>query len=101
MCSFVYVSVCMLKCFIELTCCLVQEIGQKAAHDSLVTDDQHVLLPLQFHDHRLQPLHQVFIGLSQKRHKKKKESDGSSAEYCTTRNYEQIEKKSNKTEKEL
>lgn len=70
MCSFVYVSVCMLKCFIELTCCFVQEIGQKAAHDSLVTDDQHVLLPLQFHDHRLQPLHQVFIGLSQKRHKK-------------------------------
>lgn len=57
-----------------LTSCFVQEVGQKAAHDRLVTDDQHVLLPLQFHDHRLQPLHQVLIGLSQKTHTQKRES---------------------------
>lgn len=52
-----------------LTCSLVQEIGQQAAHDGLVTDDQHVLLPLQLHDDRLQPLHQVLIGL---RHKERR-----------------------------
>lgn len=47
-----------------LTSCLVQEISQKAAHDGLVTDDQHILLTLQLHDHRLQSLHQVLVGLS-------------------------------------
>lgn len=46
-----------------LTSCLVKEVGQEATHHSLVANDQHVLLPLQFHDDRLQPLHQVFIGL--------------------------------------
>lgn len=46
-----------------LTSCLVKEVGQEAAHDSLVANDQHILLPLQFHDDGLQPLHQVFIGL--------------------------------------
>lgn len=51
------------------TCRLVQEIGEQAAHDSLVADDQHVLLTLQFHDDRLQPLHEVLVGLSQKRGK--------------------------------
>lgn len=49
-----------------LTSCLVQEIGQKAAHDRLVTYDQHVLLTLQLHDHWLQSLHQVLVGLSSK-----------------------------------
>lgn len=48
----------------RLTSCLVQEIGQKTAHHRLVTDDQHVLLTLQLHDHRLQPLHQVLVRLS-------------------------------------
>lgn len=48
------------------TCRLVQEIGEQAAHDSLVADDQHVLLTLQFHDYRLQPLHEVLVGLGQK-----------------------------------
>lgn len=46
-----------------LTCTLVQEVGQEAAHDGLVADDQNVLLPLQLHDDRFQPLHQVLIGL--------------------------------------
>ena len=46
-----------------LTCRLVQKVGEQAAHDGLVTDDQNVLLPLQLHDGRLQTLHQVFIGL--------------------------------------
>lgn len=45
------------------TCCLVQEVGQETAHDGLVADDQDVLLPLQLHQHGLQPLHQVFVGL--------------------------------------
>lgn len=49
-----------------LTCCLVKEVGQEATHHSLVANDQHVLLPLQLHDDRLQPLHQVFIGLQGK-----------------------------------
>ena len=46
-----------------LTSCLVKEVGQEAAHDSLVANDQHILLPLQFHDDGLQPLHQVLVGL--------------------------------------
>lgn len=45
------------------TCTLVQEVGQEAAQDGLVADDQHVLLALQLHDHRLQALHQVLVGL--------------------------------------
>lgn len=49
------------------TCRLVQEISEQAAHDSLVADDQHVLLTLQFHDYWLQPLHKVLVGLGQKR----------------------------------
>lgn len=52
----------------RLTCWFVQEISQQAAHDGLVTDDQHILLPLQFHDDRLQALHQVLVGLSQINH---------------------------------
>lgn len=48
---------------VALTCALVQEVGQEAAHDGLVADDQDVLLPLQLHDDWLQPLHQVFIRL--------------------------------------
>lgn len=46
-----------------LTCAFVQEISQQAAHDGLVADDQHVLLPLQLHDDGFQPLHQVLVGL--------------------------------------
>ena len=36
-------------CF-SSTCSLVQKVCQQAAHDGLVTDDQHILLPLQLHD---------------------------------------------------
>lgn len=43
------------------TCTLIQEVGQEAAHDSLVGDDEDVALTLQLHDDRLQPLHQVLI----------------------------------------
>lgn len=45
------------------TCTLIQEVGQKATQDGLVADDQHILLPLQLHDHRLQALDQVLVGL--------------------------------------
>ena len=38
---------------------LVQEVGQDAAEDGLVTHQQHVPLSLQLHHHRLQPRHQV------------------------------------------
>ncbi|KAL0608890.1 hypothetical protein AAY473_021174 [Plecturocebus cupreus] len=41
------------------TCTLIQEVGQKAAHDSLVGDDEDIALTFQLHDDRLQPLHQV------------------------------------------
>lgn len=45
------------------TCTLIQEVGQQAAHDGLVADDQDVCLPLQVHDDRLHPLDQVLVGL--------------------------------------
>lgn len=45
------------------TCALIQEVGQKAAHDSLVGDDEDIALALQLHDDRLQPLHQILVGL--------------------------------------
>ncbi|KAG9332627.1 hypothetical protein JZ751_014725 [Albula glossodonta] len=35
------------------------EVSQQTAHDSLVADDQHVLLALKFHDDWFQPLDQV------------------------------------------
>ncbi|KAA8579965.1 hypothetical protein FQN60_005500, partial [Etheostoma spectabile] len=41
----------------------LQEVGQQAAHDSLVADDQDVLLPLQVHDDWLHPLDQVLVRL--------------------------------------
>lgn len=41
----------------------IQEVGQQAAHDRLVADDQHVLLSLHLHDDGLHPLHQVLVGL--------------------------------------
>lgn len=47
----------------SLTCTLVQEIGKQAAHDGLMTDDQHVALSLQLHDNWLQPLNQILVGL--------------------------------------
>lgn len=47
----------------HVTCAFVQEIGEQAAHDSLMTDDQNIALSLQLHDHWLQPLNQVLIGL--------------------------------------
>lgn len=47
------------------TCTFVQEVGKEAAHDSLVANHQHVLLPFQLHDDRLQALHQIFIGLKE------------------------------------
>lgn len=45
------------------TCTFIQEVSEQAAHDGLVADHQHVLLPLQLHDDGLHPLHQVLIGL--------------------------------------
>lgn len=45
------------------TCGFVQEVGEQAAHHSLVADDQHVFLPLQLHDHWLQTMDQVLIRL--------------------------------------
>lgn len=48
----------------HLTCTLVQEVGEQTAHDSLMTDDQHVALSLQLHDNWLQPLNQVLVGLT-------------------------------------
>lgn len=48
---------------VVLTCTLIQEVGQQAAHDSLVADNQDVLLSLQLHDDRLHPLDQVLVGL--------------------------------------
>lgn len=45
------------------TCRLIKEVGQETAHHGLVTDDQHILLPLQLHDDRLEALDQVLVGL--------------------------------------
>lgn len=45
------------------TCTFIQEVGQQAAHDCLVADNQDVLLPLQLHDDWLHPLDQVLVGL--------------------------------------
>lgn len=45
------------------TCTLVQEVGQQAAHDGLVTNDQHIALALQLHDDWLQALNQILVGL--------------------------------------
>lgn len=47
----------------HLTCTLVQEVGEQAAHDSLMTDDQHIALALQLHDDWLQALNQILVGL--------------------------------------
>lgn len=47
------------------TCAFVQEVGKEAAHDRLMADHQHVLLPFQLHDDRLQALDQIFIGLKE------------------------------------
>lgn len=60
-----YVCVCVHTC-VNLTCTLVQEVSQQAAHHRLVADDQHVALPLQLHDDRLQPLDQVLVGLRER-----------------------------------
>lgn len=46
-----------------LTCTFIQEVGKEAAHDSLMADNQNVLLPLQRHDDWLHPLDQVLVGL--------------------------------------
>lgn len=45
------------------TCTFIQEVGQQAAHDGLVADNQDVLLSLQLHDDRLHPLDQVLVRL--------------------------------------
>ncbi|KAF3854130.1 hypothetical protein F7725_022185 [Dissostichus mawsoni] len=39
----------------------IHEVSQQAAHHSLMADDQHVALPLQLHDDRLQALNQVLL----------------------------------------
>lgn len=54
--------------FVYVTCALVEEIGEQAAHDGLMTDDQHVALSLQLHDDWLQSLNQVLVGLEPKVH---------------------------------
>lgn len=56
-------ELCIIFFVCALTCALVQEVGKQTAHDSLMTDDQHVTLTLQLHDHWLQPLDQVLVGL--------------------------------------
>lgn len=66
-CQFVFPLIAASSSLQAPTCCFVQKVGQQAAHDSLVTDHQHVLLPLQLHDDRLQPLHQVLVGLTTRR----------------------------------
>lgn len=45
----------------DSTCSFIQEVGQEAAHDSLVGDDEDVALTLQLHDDRLESLHQVLV----------------------------------------
>lgn len=49
--------------FMHRTCTLVQEVGEQAAHDGLMTDDQHIALALQLHDDWFQALNQVLVGL--------------------------------------
>ena len=51
------------ECFGVFTSALVQEVGQETAHDGLVADDQDVPLSFQLHYYRLQPLHQILVGL--------------------------------------
>lgn len=51
-------------CVALLTWGLVREVGQQAADDSLVANDQHVALPLQLHDHWLKTCHQIFVALA-------------------------------------
>lgn len=46
------------------TCSFVEKIGQKAAYDGLVANNEDVLLPLQFHDDRFQSRHQIFVGFA-------------------------------------
>ena len=38
---------------------LFKEVGKETSENCLVTNNHHGLLPLQFHDHRLHPCHQV------------------------------------------
>lgn len=45
------------------TCRFVQEIGQQAAHYSLVAHDQDIFLPFKLHDDWFQTMNKVFIGL--------------------------------------
>lgn len=47
----------------QRTCTLVQEVGEQAAHDGLMADDQHIALALQLHDDWFQALNQVLVGL--------------------------------------
>ena len=65
----------MLSCF---TSALVQEVGQETAHDGLVADDKDVALSLQLHDNRLQPLHQILVGL----HTHQGEGEATLIKYC-------------------
>lgn len=48
---------------VVLTCTFIQEVRQQAAHDSLVADNQDILLPLHRHDDRFHPLDQILVGL--------------------------------------
>lgn len=45
------------------TCRFVQEIGQQAAHYSLVAHDQDIFLPFKLHDDWFQTMNQVLVGL--------------------------------------
>lgn len=53
--------------FKQRTCTLVQEVGKQAAHDSLMTNDQHIALALQLHDDWLQALNQILVGLERRK----------------------------------
>ena len=46
------------------TSAVVEKVGQKTSKNGLMPNDEHILLPLQFHNDRLQAGHKVFIRFS-------------------------------------
>jgi len=53
---------------VKRTCVVVEEVGKETSWDRLITDDEHVLLSLEFHHHRLKPTHYVHIRLQHDTH---------------------------------
>ena len=39
-------------------------VSKKTSQNTLMTHNQHVLASFQFHNHRFQPSHQIFVGLT-------------------------------------